>query len=260
MSDRRTRDRAADPQAQPHRLDDSGHPDRRRRRLGRDRAIVGRRDRARHSSWSNRTSRRCSIRPAASSARFSSRKAARSRRARWSMRLDETVPRATLGIVRSQLDELMARQTRLLAERDGADAITFPAELLRRRRRPRIATAMAGEEKLFECAPQCPRSASARSCASGRADQRRDPRPVGPTRRPRQSEIELIGRGARGRDRALREEPGQHHALHGAAARPGETAKASTASSAPTSPAPAAGSAKPSCRSSSSTRISAPKC
>ena len=35
------------------------------------------------------------------------------------MRLDDTVTRATLGVVRSQLDELMAREARLLAERDG---------------------------------------------------------------------------------------------------------------------------------------------
>ena len=49
------------------------------------------------------------------------------------LRLDDTVTRATLGVVRSQLDELTAREARLLAERDGADAIGFPAALSARR-------------------------------------------------------------------------------------------------------------------------------
>src|SRR5690349_21859268 len=34
------------------------------------------------------------------------------------VRLDDTVTRSTLGVVRSQLDEGLARQARLLAERD----------------------------------------------------------------------------------------------------------------------------------------------
>jgi HlyD family secretion protein len=39
------------------------------------------------------------------------------------MRLDDTVTRANLGVVRSQLDELMAREGRLLAERDEGGGI-----------------------------------------------------------------------------------------------------------------------------------------
>jgi HlyD family secretion protein len=66
------------------------------------------------------------------------------------LRLDDTVTRATLGVVRSQLDEFTARQARLLAERDGDDAIDFPAQLMSRRGDPSVATATAGEEKLFE--------------------------------------------------------------------------------------------------------------
>jgi multidrug efflux pump subunit AcrA (membrane-fusion protein) len=66
------------------------------------------------------------------------------------MRLDDTVTRATLGIVRSQLDELMSREARLLAERDGADALTFPEALISRRDEKTLATAFAGEQKLFE--------------------------------------------------------------------------------------------------------------
>jgi HlyD family secretion protein len=65
------------------------------------------------------------------------------------MRLDDTVTRATLGVVQSQLDELTARQARLLAERDGDEAVTFPDELVRRAQEGGVATATAGEEKLF---------------------------------------------------------------------------------------------------------------
>jgi HlyD family secretion protein len=66
------------------------------------------------------------------------------------MRLDDTVTRATLGIVRSQLDELTAREARLVAERDGAGAIAFPGGLTARLRDKTVGTAVAGEEKLFE--------------------------------------------------------------------------------------------------------------
>jgi HlyD family secretion protein len=66
------------------------------------------------------------------------------------MRLDDTVTRATLGIVRTQLDELLARESRLLAERDEASAITFPEELLRRTESRTAPAAMLGEERLFE--------------------------------------------------------------------------------------------------------------
>jgi HlyD family secretion protein len=66
------------------------------------------------------------------------------------LRLDDTVTRATLGAVRSQLDELMAREARLLAERDDSDALTFSAQLTARRGDVSVAAAVAGEEKLFE--------------------------------------------------------------------------------------------------------------
>ena len=53
------------------------------------------------------------------------------------MRLDETITRANLGIVTSQLDELAVRQARLKAERDGADELELPAELAARGQRTR---------------------------------------------------------------------------------------------------------------------------
>jgi HlyD family secretion protein len=66
------------------------------------------------------------------------------------LRLDDTVTRSTLGVVQSQLYELAARQARLLVERDDGDAIAFPAQLTARRDDASVATAIAGEEKLFE--------------------------------------------------------------------------------------------------------------
>jgi HlyD family secretion protein len=66
------------------------------------------------------------------------------------IRLDDTVARATYGIIRSQLDELSARRTRLLAERDGVETLVFPADLAERKNEPSVETAMVGEDKLFE--------------------------------------------------------------------------------------------------------------
>jgi HlyD family secretion protein len=66
------------------------------------------------------------------------------------IRLDDTMTRSTLGIVQSQLDEAMARQARLLAERDGADSLVFPSELTARVGEKSVAAAIAGEQKLFE--------------------------------------------------------------------------------------------------------------
>jgi HlyD family secretion protein len=67
------------------------------------------------------------------------------------MRLDDTVTRATLGVVVSQLNELAAREARLLAEREDAEVVTFEKEFRDRAAADRgIAAAIAGEEKLFE--------------------------------------------------------------------------------------------------------------
>lgn len=66
------------------------------------------------------------------------------------VRLDDTVTRANLGIVKSQLDELLARQARLTAERDHAANVTFPKGMLDAPAGSHIAIAVAGEEKLFE--------------------------------------------------------------------------------------------------------------
>jgi HlyD family secretion protein len=66
------------------------------------------------------------------------------------LRLDDTVTRANYGVVRSQLDEFLIREARLLAERDELDTIAFPDELGVRRREKSVVAALAGEQKLFE--------------------------------------------------------------------------------------------------------------
>src|SRR3954451_9165858 len=66
------------------------------------------------------------------------------------VRLDDTVTRANLAIVVKSLDELSARQAREEAERDGANAPGFPADLLARRSDAEVARLITGEQKLFE--------------------------------------------------------------------------------------------------------------
>jgi HlyD family secretion protein len=68
------------------------------------------------------------------------------------IRLDETQARAAAAIVSKNLDDLLARQARLEAEREAAAKIEFPKELLERARNTDsdAAHAVATEEKLFE--------------------------------------------------------------------------------------------------------------
>ncbi|HEX9326463.1 MAG TPA: HlyD family secretion protein [Reyranella sp.] len=66
------------------------------------------------------------------------------------VRLDETQARTSLAIVTKALDEMEARQARLEAERDGADKVTYPADLLARRNEPEVAQTTTSEQRLFE--------------------------------------------------------------------------------------------------------------
>jgi HlyD family secretion protein len=109
------------------------------------------------------------------------------------LRLDDTVTKATLGVVRSQLDELMARQARLVAEREDAETIVFPQELTDRRGDTGVATAVSGEEKLFE---------ARRSARTGQRSQLRERiaqtneeiRGLSAQRAAKETENELIGK------------------------------------------------------------------
>ena len=58
------------------------------------------------------------------------------------VRLDDTQARSNLAIHSKRLDELMARQARDEAERDGADDIAFPKELTDRSADPEVARLM----------------------------------------------------------------------------------------------------------------------
>jgi HlyD family secretion protein len=82
------------------------------------------------------------------------------------IRLDDTQTRANLAIVTKALDEYAARQAREEAERDGADTIDFPADLLARMDNPDVAKAVNGERKQFEV------RASARAGQRGQFTQR----------------------------------------------------------------------------------------
>jgi HlyD family secretion protein len=66
------------------------------------------------------------------------------------LRLDDTLLRANLGVVQSQLDLLVAREARLSAERDEADNVVFPPTLVARSKERDIAVSIGGEQKLFE--------------------------------------------------------------------------------------------------------------
>jgi HlyD family secretion protein len=66
------------------------------------------------------------------------------------VRLDDTVARANLAIVTKGLTELEARRARLAAERDRADIIKFPDDLLQRADDPDVAQVLAAERKLFD--------------------------------------------------------------------------------------------------------------
>ena len=66
------------------------------------------------------------------------------------VRLDDTVTKANLAIVTKTLTELYARKARLAAERDRADTIKFPDELIRQADQPDIEQVLSAETKLFD--------------------------------------------------------------------------------------------------------------
>ena len=65
------------------------------------------------------------------------------------VRLDDTQTKANLAIIRKRLNELSARTARLVAERDGKDEITFPADLLSAAGSEDVGAILAGERRLF---------------------------------------------------------------------------------------------------------------
>jgi len=66
------------------------------------------------------------------------------------LRLDATLTRANLAIVDKGLLELQARKSRLEAERDNAQALNFPHDLLARQGELDVAHVLSGERRLFD--------------------------------------------------------------------------------------------------------------
>jgi len=66
------------------------------------------------------------------------------------LRLDETRARASLAILQSKLHQALASEARLLAERDRAEAVAFPAVLQNHKDDPQVADILRGQESLFE--------------------------------------------------------------------------------------------------------------
>jgi HlyD family secretion protein len=65
------------------------------------------------------------------------------------LRLDATLPAASQAIVSKSLNQVWARQARLEAERDNANEVTVPKELLMRMSADEARAAMASEQQLF---------------------------------------------------------------------------------------------------------------
>ncbi len=66
------------------------------------------------------------------------------------VRLDDTVPKASLAIVTKGLNGLWARAARLAAEQADADRITFPPQLLQAADDPDVKSLIDNETKLFD--------------------------------------------------------------------------------------------------------------
>ncbi len=67
------------------------------------------------------------------------------------LRLDGAAIRSELTIVEGQLSELSGRSTRLIAERDGAGTLDFPAEILAlAQTSPEVAAQLDGQSRLFQ--------------------------------------------------------------------------------------------------------------
>jgi len=78
------------------------------------------------------------------------------------MQLDPTMLGANEDLVNTRLREAMARVARLEAERDGQNSIKWPTDLVTAQDDPIVASAMIGQEKLFN---------ARRVAASGQVDQ-----------------------------------------------------------------------------------------
>ncbi|MGC2855867.1 HlyD family type I secretion periplasmic adaptor subunit [Novispirillum sp. DQ9] len=65
------------------------------------------------------------------------------------IRLADTRPRTSLASLNGQLWNAIAREARLIAERDGLDIVDYPWELLDKASDPVVAQVLAGQERIF---------------------------------------------------------------------------------------------------------------
>jgi HlyD family secretion protein len=65
------------------------------------------------------------------------------------IRLDDTKPRTTLMALQGQFWDSLAREARLIAERDGKDTITWPERLEVQKADAGVAQVLAGQQKIF---------------------------------------------------------------------------------------------------------------
>ncbi len=66
------------------------------------------------------------------------------------VRLDDTITRASLGIVSSQLNELEVKKSRLIAERDGEPDLVMSSSLASRLEMAEVAQSVASERRLMQ--------------------------------------------------------------------------------------------------------------
>jgi HlyD family type I secretion membrane fusion protein len=66
------------------------------------------------------------------------------------LRLDDLVSRSLRGMLEGQYLALRAQETRLIAERDGLNLLTFPPELEGTRGRAEVVEILAGQERIFD--------------------------------------------------------------------------------------------------------------
>ncbi|WP_299619848.1 HlyD family type I secretion periplasmic adaptor subunit [Pelagibius sp.] len=72
------------------------------------------------------------------------------RRDQLLVRLDETRAQASLAILQGRLDEALANEARLIAERGDAESIAFPEGLLARVSDPQVGDSLKGQQSLFD--------------------------------------------------------------------------------------------------------------
>lgn len=113
------------------------------------------------------------------------------------LRLDETITRANLAVITKSMEELTARQSRLKAEQDGRERVTFPAEMNARKQEPELAGLLEEEARLFELR-RTARQGQKAQLGERIAQLRQQTRGMADQATAKRREIELIGEELKG--------------------------------------------------------------